>query len=72
MLDANGNVLWQKTYGGPGDEVASSVRRSTDGGYVVTGGAWASPDVPDSADAWVMKIDGNGNVIWQKTFGRLR
>ncbi len=67
-LDASGSVLWQKTYGGPGDEVANSVRRSADGGYVVTGGVWASPGVPGSADAWVMKLDGAGDVIWQKTF----
>lgn len=50
---------WARTYG-PESHIARSVQPTTDGGYVLAGGA--------SRDAWVMKLDGNGNVTWQKTF----
>ncbi len=36
-LDANGNVQWQKTYGGKGDDEAYSIQQTSDGGYIVAG-----------------------------------
>ncbi|MHA2615669.1 MAG: InlB B-repeat-containing protein [bacterium JZ-2024 1] len=66
-LDANGNVLWQKTYGGTDSDGASSIQQTSDGGYIVAGvtksfggGSW---------NIWVLKLDANGNVLWQKTYG---
>jgi len=65
-LDPNGNVAWQKTYGGPGDDVLSSVEPTGDGGYVLAGGTYLTAGF---ANAWVLKLDASGNVIWQKTYG---
>ena len=47
--------------------MAYSIQQTSDGGYIVAG-------VTDSFgagdyDAWVLKLDGNGNVQWQKTYG---
>jgi len=66
-LDASGNVLWQKTYGGEQMDGAFSVQQTSDGGYII-GGMTESFNV-ESGDAWVLKLDGNGNVQWQKTYG---
>ncbi len=59
--DAYGNVLWNKTFGGPNFDYASSVIQTSDGGYVLAGG--------NSADVWLVKTDALGNVEWSKTFG---
>lgn len=68
-LDASGNVSWQKTYGYSGDEVPNSIRQTTDGGYIVAGRT-TSFDQTNQMDAWVIKLDGRGNRVWQKTFGK--
>jgi hypothetical protein len=66
-LDEGGNVVWQKAYGlGDTDEYAMSIQQTTDGGYIVAG----SFDVPTSGgNAWVLKLDESGNVVWQKAYG---
>jgi len=66
-LDSNGNVTWQKTYGGSGDDVASSIQQTTDGGYIVAGSTDSFG--AGGSDAWVLKLGSNGNVTWQKTYG---
>src|SRR5262249_49744603 len=66
-LDADGNVTWQKTDGGTGFDFASDVQPTADGGYIVAGSTTSFGAGSD--DAWVLKLDANGNVIWQKTYG---
>ncbi len=66
-LDAQGDVLWSKTYGGAGVEQAWSVALTGDGGYVVAGGTTSFG--AGAADYWVLRLDGAGDIIWQKTFG---
>ena len=66
-LDASGTVVWQKTYGGSGDDFAKSIRQTPDGGYIVAG--WTTSFGAGSNDAWVLKLDSSGGVVWQKTYG---
>ncbi|OGW53609.1 MAG: hypothetical protein A2Y81_06685, partial [Nitrospirae bacterium RBG_13_43_8] len=66
-LDDNGNVQWQKTYGGPGYDYVNSIEQTLDGGYIVT--VFTDSFGAGSSDAWVLKLDDNGNVQWQKTYG---
>jgi hypothetical protein len=66
-LDGSGNVQWQKTYGGTGSEDASAIAPTPDGGYVVAGETWSFG--AGWNDVWVLKLDGLGNVQWQKTYG---
>jgi len=66
-LDANGNVQWQKTYGGSSDDYAYSIQQTSDGGYIVAG--YTESFGAGYADVWVLKLDANGNVQWQKTYG---
>jgi len=66
--DANGDTLWTKIYGGNGNELISYIIKSNDGNYVFTGYS-SSYGTNGSADVYLVKIDGNGNVLWSKTFG---
>ena len=69
-LDANGEVLWERSYASPHFGVARSVRPTADGGYVVGGesGETGSPDSGDT-DAFVLKLDASGEVIWKSAYG---
>ena len=66
-LDSNGQISWQKAYGGSGFDWPSSVQESIDGGYIVAGGTYSFGAGED--DLWVLKLDGNGGISWQKTYG---
>jgi hypothetical protein len=66
-LDGSGNVQWQKTYGGTDDDEARAIAPTSDGGYVVAG--WTTSFGAGGDDVWVLKLDGSGNVQWQKTYG---
>jgi hypothetical protein len=65
--DADGNLEWSKTYGGASDDRANSVQQTTDGGYIVAGRT--SSFGAGSVDAFLIKTDENGNIIWAKTYG---
>jgi thrombospondin type 3 repeat protein len=66
-LDVNGDVTWQKTYGGEDYERAFSIQQTTDGGFIVAGET--SSFGAGYYDLWVLKLDVNGDVTWQKTCG---
>ena len=59
-------VVWQKTFGGSDDDRARSVQETIDGGYVVAGYTWSSSE---REDVYILKLDANGNKLWEKTFG---
>ena len=61
--------VWNKTYGGQGYDVGSSVIKTKDGGYVITG--WTESYGVGGLDAWLIKADEAGNEIWNKTYGGL-
>ncbi|MCC6012604.1 T9SS type A sorting domain-containing protein [Candidatus Caldipriscus sp.] len=65
--DANGNVIWAKTYGGTDWDVAHSVQQTSDGGYIVAG--YTDSFGAGGYDIFLIKTDANGNVIWAKTYG---
>jgi len=66
-LDANGNLQWTKTIGGPESEIGNSLIQTSDGGYAITG-TTGSFGVGE-ADVYVVKLDANGNLQWAKTIG---
>jgi uncharacterized delta-60 repeat protein len=65
--DANGNIIWAKTYGGTNNDTAYSVQQTSDGGYIVAGRT-GSLGV-GGLDIFLIKTDANGNIIWAKTYG---
>ncbi len=74
-LDSIGNIEWQNTIGGSGDDVLTALQITPDGGYVI--GGWSdSPISYDKTepsfgifDYWIVKLNNTGNIEWQKTIG---
>jgi DNA replication initiation complex subunit (GINS family) len=66
-LDANGNLQWTKTIGGPGDELGISLIQTSDGGYAIAGSTESFG--AGEGDVYVVKLDANGNLQWTKTIG---
>ena len=72
-FDAQDNLQWQKTYGGNADDRGRQIIQTQDGGYAVLGFSFSDGgDVTTNAglqDIWLAKLDSNGNISWQKSFG---
>jgi len=66
-IDANGNVIWAKTYGGIYSDYAHSVQQTSDGGYIVAG--YTGSFGAGFSDIFLVKTDANGNISWAKTYG---
>ena len=67
-IDRRGYLVWNKTFGGSENDEARSIIQTDDGGYAVAGFTVSSEDTGDR-DVWVIKLDKEGNKIWDKTFG---
>lgn len=65
--DINGNLEWSKTYGGGGDDYGNYVQQTPDGGYIIMGST--SSFGAGSWDLWMIRINSQGNIIWNKTYG---
>jgi hypothetical protein len=65
--DQNGNVIWESTYGGIDNEHAMSVIQLDDGSFVIVGNTTSYGS--GCYDMWLFKIDLDGNMIWDYTFG---
>jgi hypothetical protein len=76
-LDHEGNLIWQKCYGGSLGESGLVIRESSDGNYFVGGYTHSSDgqvignhsSIPYNADMWILKISPSGNLIWQQCVG---
>ena len=64
--DSNGNVEFNKTYGGILFDTAEAVIETSDGGFALAGRSESFGGL--SKNAWLMKTDSNGNVEFQKTY----
>lgn len=74
-LDAQGNLIWENRYGGPDNDFATAVDITDNGDFIIGGysqsgiGSEKSDDCRGLWDYWVLRIDGLGNKIWDKTYG---
>lgn len=72
-LDADGNFLWHKNFGGTGTDYCQSVEVTSDGGYLLSGYTNSTDhDVSFNHgyyDTWLVKTDAEGNIQWQKSYG---
>ncbi len=72
-VNETNDLVWQKTYGGSGHEIPSKMLSTKDGGFILVGYSNSSDgDVSENKgwdDCWVLKIDENGNIEWEKSFG---
>ncbi len=67
--DSLGRKEWDRTFGGPKDDVGMSVIQTKDGGYIVTGKTASYGSGKD--DVWLIKTDSAGFKLWNETFGGL-
>lgn len=65
--DQNGNLKWDKKFGGEGTDRAYSMVATSDGGYAIAG--FTDSFGAGGNDYWLIKIDENGNLEWDRTFG---
>ncbi|MBN2100197.1 MAG: fibronectin type III domain-containing protein [Dehalococcoidia bacterium] len=65
--DALGNMTWNVTHGGAGDDVGQSMRRTADGDFLVAG--FTDSYGAGGNDAWLIRTDGVGSQKWAKTYG---
>ena len=65
--DGNGDSLWTKVLGGVVSERGYSVQQTNDGGYIVCG---YSNSFGNGVlhDFYLIKVDGNGNQLWDQVF----
>jgi hypothetical protein len=65
--DANGNLVWSRTYGDTGLDEGASIIEVSAGGFVLAGDTWSYG--AGSSDVWLVRTDANGNSLWNRTFG---
>ncbi|MBK7853901.1 MAG: T9SS type A sorting domain-containing protein [Bacteroidetes bacterium] len=74
-IDTNGNLQWQNTIGGYGDDQVESIQETKDGGYILGGFSESNESGNKTEnsngfnDYWIVKIDSTGNLQWQNTIG---
>jgi len=59
-LDAKGEIVWEKTYGGSKDDSAYSIQQTGDGGYIVAGAT--NSFGAGGVDIYIIKLDKDGNT----------
>ncbi len=76
-LDLDGNVVWKRTYGGDQDDRLWEIIPTSDGGFLAGGysfsGVSGNKSQPSRGDmdVWVIKLDGQGQLQWEKAWGGL-
>ena len=66
-LDADGEIQWQKTFGGGNGDQATAVWQTADGGFIVAAGT--SSFGTGHYDVWLLRLDAEGALVWQQTYG---
>ncbi|MEL6865928.1 MAG: gliding motility-associated C-terminal domain-containing protein [Bacteroidota bacterium] len=74
--DANGQLLWERNYGGSAEEYARDILEMEDGGFVVGGYVNSKDgDITNNKglyDYWMIRLDANGDLEWEGSFGGSR
>jgi predicted secreted protein len=65
--DSDGNLIWLKNFGGTDYDGGYSIKRTIDGGFIITGLTKSSG--AGGRDVWVIKTNSDGNQQWAKTYG---
>jgi len=66
-VDECGATQWYYRYGGPDEEGGKFVRQTSNGGFIIAGLArsWGAGNY----DAWLVRLDPQGQLVWSRTFG---
>ena len=66
-VNSNGEMEWERTYGGDDTEYGRTIQQTVDGGYIIIGQTESFG--LGYNDAYLIKTDSQGNEIWSQTFG---
>ena len=68
-----GEIIWEKSFGGSSFDISRSIKATQDNGFLISGSSRsANGDLTKNQgqnDAWVFKINSEGSLLWQKSFG---
>ena len=67
--DGNGIEQWSQTFGDIGYDEGTSVKQTSDGGYIITG--WIQYQGNNETEIYLIKTDINGLEQWSKVIGDL-
>ncbi len=72
-LTPDGELEWEKSFGGSNDDVANSIIQTSDNGYLIAGYSLSyDGDITNpkgNTDYWIIKLSANGELDWEKSFG---
>ena len=72
-LNSDGEKVWDKIYGGSLDDIATDIDNTNDGGFIISGYTASNDgDISENAgsfDYWIVKVDGSGAIVWEKSWG---
>jgi len=74
-MKENGDLDWQKSFGGSGFDLLQSIKNTSDGGFILAGTSSSSKsfqkkeDSKGLSDFWVIKLNAAGDEQWQRTIG---
>lgn len=72
-INSTGTIEWQKALGGSSFDYGKSVQQTADGGYIVCGITTSNNGLVSGnhgdQDYWIVKLNSEGNLTWQKTLG---
>jgi len=67
LNNVSAQETFQKSVGGTGNDIATSVAQTTDGGYVLAGDTYSFGI--SKSDMYIVKFDSHGNMLWNKRYG---
>jgi uncharacterized delta-60 repeat protein len=73
-LNADGSKAWDKSLGGSSFDFGYDIYPTPDRGYIVVGGIFgndtdATDTIYGAQDIWIFKLNDDGSIAWDKTFG---
>ena len=74
-VDSTGDKMWEKVFGGSANDFLNQVCPSSDGGWLLLGESRSGISGNKTnanfggTDFWLVKVDANGNKLWEKSFG---
>lgn len=68
-ISPSGDILWNRILGGERQEAGYDIVKTQEGGYVVAGATSSFGSL--GTDALVVKLSGEGDIIWQRSYGRV-
>ncbi|MFN5773382.1 T9SS type A sorting domain-containing protein, partial [Flavobacterium sp.] len=74
-INSLGEIIWQKTIGGDGSDISTSLIKTTNNTLLLGGHSSSSisGDKTEScrgfSDYWIVELNSSGDILWQKTIG---